>query len=116
MSTDDVTAGPIRNPQVRPSSRFRAQFLGIAGDLTPIEVGVTDLNASEASEAMREAISMAWPPQAIGFRLLETQFPRVIAGTIPEQSAGESRATAAKDEETPRERPASPRVPRFSES
>ena len=51
--------------------RFRAQFLGLANDRAPIIVGMANLRASEAWGAMREAITMAWPPQAIGFRLLD---------------------------------------------
>lgn len=61
--------GRIASDRRRP--RFRAQFLGLANDCAPIIVGMANLGASEARGAMREAISMAWPPQAIGFRLLE---------------------------------------------
>jgi hypothetical protein len=86
----------IRNPQARPSTRFRAQFLGIGDDLKPFELGVTDLDAMEASAAMREAICMDWPPQAIGVRLVERRLPEVIASTIPEPCAGESPAKAAR--------------------
>jgi hypothetical protein len=46
-------------------------FLGIADDTSPLTLGTVDLRASEASMAMREAILMPWPPQAIGFRLLD---------------------------------------------
>jgi hypothetical protein len=50
---------------------FRAQFLGITDECAPLIMGVADLRAAEAAEAMREAIGMVWPPRAIGFRLLD---------------------------------------------
>src|SRR5437764_11620030 len=55
--------------------RFKAQFLGLADDCTPLNLGLAKLRASEASAAMCEAISMPWPPQAIGFRLLDVLDP-----------------------------------------
>jgi hypothetical protein len=53
--------------------RFKAQFLGIADDLTPLNLEVAELRASEVSAAMWEAICMAWPLRAIGFRLLDVR-------------------------------------------
>jgi hypothetical protein len=50
---------------------FRAQFLGIGDRGSPVNALLADLRATEASTAMREAISMVWPPGAIGFRLIE---------------------------------------------
>jgi hypothetical protein len=67
----------IDGPPAAVSSRrvqttwFQALFLGIADDTSPLTLGTVDLRASEASMAMREAILMPWPPQAIGFRLLD---------------------------------------------
>jgi hypothetical protein len=66
--------------------RFRAQFLGLADDCSPMHLGVADLRASEASAAMREAIRMAWPPQAIGFRLLEVSAMRLGRKARPDQA------------------------------
>ena len=87
----------IRNPETRipvdqqghawkkrSRTRFRAQFLGMADDCAPLVVGMVDLRASEGWAAMREAISMAWPPQAIGFRLLDVD--RQVARTRPIRS------------------------------
>lgn len=68
----------------RVRTRFRAQFLGIGDDCAPLDVGIADLQASEPRAAMREAMSMAWPPQAIGFRLLDVD--RQVAGTRPIRS------------------------------
>jgi hypothetical protein len=51
--------------------RFQVQFFGVAEDMTPLNLGVADLRASEAAAAMWEAIGMAWPTEAIGFRLLQ---------------------------------------------
>jgi hypothetical protein len=64
--------------------RFKAQFIGVADDHTPLKLEVADLHASEASAAMWEAIGMAWPPQAIGFRLLDVRDP--IIGRRPTRS------------------------------
>jgi hypothetical protein len=82
----------IRNPRAPLSSRFRAQFLGIADDLTPLNLGITELRASEASAAMWEAMRMAWPPQAIGFRLLDISrsfHPRMTEATVSLSSTSE---------------------------
>jgi hypothetical protein len=69
-------AGPVDEQGLvvcdRRKPRFRAQFLGLANDSAPIIVGMANLRASEARGAMREAITMVWPPQAIGFRLLDS--------------------------------------------
>jgi hypothetical protein len=73
-----------RASEKRGRTRFRAQFLGIADDCAPLVVGMADLQASEALAAMREANSMAWPPQAIGFRLLDVD--RQVAGRRPIRS------------------------------
>jgi hypothetical protein len=64
--------------------RFKAQFFGVADDLTPLNLGAADLRASEVSAAMWEAISMAWPTQATGFRLLDVS--DLIAGIRPTRS------------------------------
>jgi hypothetical protein len=53
--------------------RFKAQFLGVADDSAPLNLGIAELRASEARAAIWEAISMAWPPKAIGFRLLDVR-------------------------------------------
>src|SRR5437763_1110301 len=60
---------------------FKAQFLGLEDDGTPLNLGMAELRASEASAAMWEAISMPWPPQAIGFQLLDVSDP--IIGKRP---------------------------------
>jgi hypothetical protein len=58
-------------PRGREPTWFRVQFLGLADDCSPQALGTVDLRAAEASTAMREAICMGWPPEAIGFRLLD---------------------------------------------
>ena len=61
-------------------TRFRAQFLGVGADCTPKDLGLADLRASQASEAMWEAIFMAWPAAAIGFRLIDVS--QQVAGPL----------------------------------
>ena len=67
VSKDDTSLHTRR----RQPTWFQALFLGLADDCSPLALETVDLLASEPSTAMREAITMPWPPQAIGFRLLD---------------------------------------------
>ncbi len=52
---------------------FRLQFLGLAADRSPSILKEVDLRASDASEAVREAARLDWPPRALGFRLIDRE-------------------------------------------
>jgi hypothetical protein len=50
---------------------FRLQFFGLGPDLGPALVTETEIQASDASGAIRAAAEAAWPPQAVGLRVLD---------------------------------------------
>ena len=52
-------------------SLFRLQFLGLAAERGASILKEVDLCASDASEAVREAARLDWPPRALGFRLID---------------------------------------------
>ncbi len=52
---------------------FRLQFLGLAADRGASILKEVDLRASDASEAVREAARLDWPPRALGFRLIDRE-------------------------------------------
>jgi hypothetical protein len=51
--------------------RFRLQFLG--SDLGPAVLTETEIEAVDASSAIREAVEARWPPQAVRLRLLDLE-------------------------------------------
>ena len=51
--------------------RFRLQFFGVAGALSPTILTESEIWAAEASDVIREAASIAWPARAIGLRVLD---------------------------------------------
>jgi len=57
---------------VRPQ-RFRLQFVGVGADHGPAVVTETEIQASDASSAIREAVEALWPPRAIRLRLLDLE-------------------------------------------
>jgi hypothetical protein len=57
---------------VRPQ-RFRLQFFGVGADLGPIVLTETEVQAADASVAIREATTTSWPPRAVGLRLLDLE-------------------------------------------
>jgi hypothetical protein len=57
---------------VRPQ-RFRLQFFGVGADLGPAVLAETEIQAADASSAIREAIEARWPPRAAGLRLLDLE-------------------------------------------
>ena len=52
-------------------SLFRLQLLGLAAERGASILKEVDLRASDASEAVREAARLDWPPRALGFRLID---------------------------------------------
>ena len=57
---------------VRPQ-RFRLQFFGLGADHGPAVLAETEIQASDASGAIREAVTANWPPRAVGLRLLDLE-------------------------------------------
>jgi hypothetical protein len=55
------------------SQRFRLQFFGAGADLGPIVLTETEIQAADASVAIREAATTSWPPRAVGLRLLDLE-------------------------------------------
>jgi hypothetical protein len=53
--------------------RFRLQFFGVGVDHGPIVLTETEIQAADASVAMREAATTSWPPRAVGLRLLDPE-------------------------------------------
>jgi len=61
----------VAENSTRPS--FRLQFLGLAANRGASVLKEVDLRASDASEAVREAARLDWPPRALGFRLIDRE-------------------------------------------
>ena len=59
-----VSETPARPP-------YRIQFVGGEGERGTSILKEVRLNASDPSEAVREASRLRWPPRAIGFRLID---------------------------------------------
>jgi hypothetical protein len=57
---------------VRPR-QFRLQFFAVAGDHGPAIVAEADIQASDASDAIRAAADAPLPPRAIGVRVLDRE-------------------------------------------
>lgn len=53
--------------------RFRLQFFGVGADLGPTVLTETEIQAADASVAIREAVTTSWPPRAVGLRLLDLE-------------------------------------------
>jgi hypothetical protein len=53
--------------------RFRLQFYCLGANLGPTVLSETEIQASDASEAIRESVKANWPPRAIGLRLLDLE-------------------------------------------
>ena len=53
--------------------RFRLQFFGLGADLGPGVLTETEIEAADASSAIREAVEARWPPRAVGLRLLDLE-------------------------------------------
>lgn len=51
--------------------RFRLQFFAVADDRGPSIVAETEIQAADASAAIRAAVDADWPPRAIGLRILD---------------------------------------------
>jgi hypothetical protein len=51
--------------------RFRLQFFGVGADHGPAVLTETEMQALDASDAIREAVAAKWPPRAVGLRLLD---------------------------------------------
>jgi len=53
--------------------RFRLQFFAVAGHRGPAIVLETEIEAADASAAIRAAADANWPPRAIGLRILDRE-------------------------------------------
>jgi hypothetical protein len=53
--------------------RFRLQFFGVGADHGPAVLTETEIQAADASAAIREAAAAHWPPRAVGLRLLDLE-------------------------------------------
>ena len=62
----------VRILAVRPQ-RFRLQFFGLGADLGPAVLSENEIQAADASEAIRTAVAANWPPRAVGLRLLDLE-------------------------------------------
>jgi len=51
--------------------RFRLQFFAAADDRGPSIVAETEIQAADASAAIRAVADADWPPRAIGLRILD---------------------------------------------
>ncbi len=52
---------------------FRLQFFGVGADLGPAVVTETEIQAHDASGAIREAVAANWPARAVGLRLFDLE-------------------------------------------
>ena len=52
---------------------FRLQFFGAGPDLGPLVLGETEIEAPDASGAIRAAAQAAWPTRAVGLRVLDLE-------------------------------------------
>jgi hypothetical protein len=53
--------------------RFRLQFFGVGADHGPAVISESEIQAADASDAIREAVTANWPPRAVGLRLLDLE-------------------------------------------
>jgi hypothetical protein len=53
--------------------RFRLQFIGVGADHGPGVLTETEIQAADASAAIREAVETRWPVRAVGLRLLDLE-------------------------------------------
>jgi hypothetical protein len=53
--------------------RFRLQFFGVGADHGPAVLTDTEVQAADASAAIREATAAHWPPRAVGLRLVDLE-------------------------------------------
>jgi hypothetical protein len=53
--------------------RFLLQFFGVGPDHGPAVLTETEIEAADASGAIREAAITNWPPRAVGLRLLDLE-------------------------------------------
>jgi hypothetical protein len=68
-------------PEKAQASPFRLQFLGASSHSSWAILGVVDVRAPDVSAAIREAAHVAWPPRAIGFRLIDHQGREIFGAT-----------------------------------
>jgi hypothetical protein len=53
--------------------RFRLQFFGVGADHGPALLSETEIQASDASSAIRAAVDANWPARAVGLRVLDLE-------------------------------------------
>ena len=52
---------------------FRLQFFGVGAAYGPAVLTETEIQATDASGAIREAVATNWPPTAVGLRLFDRE-------------------------------------------
>ena len=52
---------------------FRLQFFGVGPNLFPFVLTETEIQAADASGAIHAAVEAAWPPRAVGLRVLDQE-------------------------------------------
>jgi hypothetical protein len=62
----------------RPGRIFRLQFLGVRTGRAPAILGEREIQAVDASEAMRAAADVPWAPRIIGLRLVDAEGRKVF--------------------------------------
>ena len=69
---DECRIGEMRSAAAgRTFAQFRLQFLAVADDRTLMIVKEHVVHAPDAPGAIRQALQIEWPPQAIGFKLID---------------------------------------------
>jgi hypothetical protein len=53
--------------------RFRLQFFGVGAGHGPVVLSESEIQAADASDAIREAVTANWPPRTVGLRLLDLE-------------------------------------------
>jgi hypothetical protein len=53
--------------------QFRLQFFGVDASLGPAVLKESEIQAFDASGAIREAVEVNWPPKAVGLRVLDCE-------------------------------------------
>lgn len=64
--------------------RFRLQFFGVGADHGPAVLTEAEIQAADASDAIREAVTANWPPRAVGLRLLDLEGREIFERLKPD--------------------------------
>ena len=75
--------------------RFRLQFFGVGADHGPAVLTETEIQAADASGAIREATAANWPPRAVGLRLVRSGGARDLRAAQGRSAIASRRAASA---------------------